>query len=160
MYRLICKYLGQIVQMVLIQQALGKASHLPPGGHGANWWRFSIIGIIVILDLFGRCEKSLCGSQHLKWHDKSRFGLQTYFSSILYSMGGHRMVPSADEHFYCATKYAVTALTEGIRQELREANTHIRATVRSECAGLVIVCAFSDTLDHILFFFFFLAWQQ
>ena len=39
------------------------------------------------------------------------------------------MVPSADEHFYCATKYAVTALTEGIRQELREANTHIRATV-------------------------------
>ncbi|CDQ98089.1 unnamed protein product [Oncorhynchus mykiss] len=29
------------------------------------------------------------------------------------SMGGHRMVPSADEHFYCATKYAVTALTEG-----------------------------------------------
>lgn len=44
-------------------------------------------------------------------------------------MGGHRMVPSADEHFYCATKYAVTALTEGIRQELREANTHIRATV-------------------------------
>uniref|UniRef100_A0AAQ4PDA8 Dehydrogenase/reductase SDR family member 11 n=1 Tax=Gasterosteus aculeatus aculeatus TaxID=481459 RepID=A0AAQ4PDA8_GASAC len=44
------------------------------------------------------------------------------------SMGGHRVVPSADEHFYCATKYAVTALTEGIRQELREANTHIRAT--------------------------------
>lgn len=46
-----------------------------------------------------------------------------------FSMGGHRMVPSADEHFYCATKHAVTALTEGIRQELREANTHIRATV-------------------------------
>lgn len=45
-------------------------------------------------------------------------------------MGGHRVVPSADEHFYCATKYAVTALTEGIRQELREANSHIRATVR------------------------------
>ncbi|CAB1352485.1 unnamed protein product, partial [Coregonus sp. 'balchen'] len=44
------------------------------------------------------------------------------------SMGGHRMVPSADEHFYCATKYAVTALTEGLRQELREAKTHIRAT--------------------------------
>uniref|UniRef100_A0A8C7ZAU1 Dehydrogenase/reductase SDR family member 11 n=1 Tax=Oryzias sinensis TaxID=183150 RepID=A0A8C7ZAU1_9TELE len=44
------------------------------------------------------------------------------------SMGGHRVVPSADEHFYCATKYAVTALTEGIRQELREANTHVRAT--------------------------------
>uniref|UniRef100_A0A8C2X379 Dehydrogenase/reductase SDR family member 11 n=1 Tax=Cyclopterus lumpus TaxID=8103 RepID=A0A8C2X379_CYCLU len=44
------------------------------------------------------------------------------------SMSGHRVVQSADTHFYCATKYAVTALTEGIRQELREANTRIRAT--------------------------------
>lgn len=59
------------------------------------------------------------------------------------------MVPSADEHFYCATKYAVTALTEGIRQELREANTHIRATVISEHAGLLMACAFGDTLNHI-----------
>lgn len=33
-------------------------------------------------------------------------------------------------HFYSATKYAVTALTEGLRQELLEAQTHIRATVR------------------------------
>ncbi|KAK2881249.1 hypothetical protein Q8A67_018517 [Cirrhinus molitorella] len=31
-------------------------------------------------------------------------------------------------HFYAASKYAVTALTEGLRQELREAKTHIRAT--------------------------------
>lgn len=46
------------------------------------------------------------------------------------------MVPSADEHFYCATKYAVTALTEGIRQELREANTRIRATVSCVVAAL------------------------
>ncbi|XP_029571102.1 dehydrogenase/reductase SDR family member 11 [Salmo trutta] len=44
------------------------------------------------------------------------------------SMSGHRVVFSADTHFYSATKYAVTALTEGLRQELREAKTHIRAT--------------------------------
>ncbi|XP_069017428.1 dehydrogenase/reductase SDR family member 11-like [Embiotoca jacksoni] len=44
------------------------------------------------------------------------------------SMSGHRVVPSADIHFYSATKYAVTALTEGLRQELRETNTHIRVT--------------------------------
>uniref|UniRef100_A0A3Q3WUK1 Dehydrogenase/reductase SDR family member 11 n=1 Tax=Mola mola TaxID=94237 RepID=A0A3Q3WUK1_MOLML len=44
------------------------------------------------------------------------------------SMSGHRVVHSADTHFYSSTKYAVTALTEGLRQELREANTHIRAT--------------------------------
>lgn len=44
------------------------------------------------------------------------------------SMSGHRVAPSPELHFYAATKYAVTALTEGIRQELRAANTHIRAT--------------------------------
>lgn len=44
------------------------------------------------------------------------------------SMSGHRVVTIADVHFYSSTKYAVTALTEGLRQELREANTHIRAT--------------------------------
>lgn len=39
------------------------------------------------------------------------------------------IVHNSEAHFYCATKYAVTALTEGLRQELREAKTHIRATV-------------------------------
>ncbi|KAG7243111.1 hypothetical protein INR49_016486, partial [Caranx melampygus] len=44
------------------------------------------------------------------------------------TMSGHRVTHSSSVHFYSATKYAVTALTEGLRQELREANTHIRAT--------------------------------
>lgn len=44
------------------------------------------------------------------------------------SMSGHRVVHNTDVHFYSATKFAVTALTEGLRQELREAKTHIRAT--------------------------------
>ncbi|XP_022525622.2 dehydrogenase/reductase SDR family member 11 [Astyanax mexicanus] len=50
-------------------------------------------------------------------------------------MSGHRVVHSADVHFYCSTKYAVTALTEGLRQELRDAKSHIRATCISP--GLV-----------------------
>ncbi|KAK2489386.1 hypothetical protein MC885_017841, partial [Smutsia gigantea] len=45
-----------------------------------------------------------------------------------YHMSGHRVLPQSMTHFYSATKYAVTALTEGLRQELREAQTHIRAT--------------------------------
>nr|XP_055052077.1 dehydrogenase/reductase SDR family member 11-like [Misgurnus anguillicaudatus] len=51
------------------------------------------------------------------------------------SMSGHRVVHNSDLHFYAATKYAVTALTEGLRQELREAKAHIRATCISP--GLV-----------------------
>ncbi|XP_019588069.2 dehydrogenase/reductase SDR family member 11 isoform X1 [Rhinolophus sinicus] len=51
------------------------------------------------------------------------------------SMSGHRVLPQSVIHFYSATKYAVTALTEGLRQELREAQTHIRATCISP--GLV-----------------------
>nr|XP_023409273.1 dehydrogenase/reductase SDR family member 11 isoform X2 [Loxodonta africana] len=47
------------------------------------------------------------------------------------SMSGHRVEPQSVIHFYSATKYAVTALTEGLRHELREAQTHIRATVRA-----------------------------
>ncbi|XP_032177936.1 dehydrogenase/reductase SDR family member 11 isoform X1 [Mustela erminea] len=44
------------------------------------------------------------------------------------SMYGHQVSPHSVIHFYSATKYAITALTEGLRQELREAQTHIRAT--------------------------------
>uniref|UniRef100_A0AAZ1WXA9 Dehydrogenase/reductase (SDR family) member 11b n=1 Tax=Oreochromis aureus TaxID=47969 RepID=A0AAZ1WXA9_OREAU len=44
------------------------------------------------------------------------------------SLCGHQVFSLADAHFYSATKYAVTALTEGLRQELRAENTHIRAT--------------------------------
>uniref|UniRef100_A0A3Q4HP84 Dehydrogenase/reductase SDR family member 11-like n=1 Tax=Neolamprologus brichardi TaxID=32507 RepID=A0A3Q4HP84_NEOBR len=44
------------------------------------------------------------------------------------SQCGHQVFPNADVHFYTCTKYAVTALTEGLRQELRAENTHIRAT--------------------------------
>ncbi|XP_016349134.1 dehydrogenase/reductase SDR family member 11-like isoform X1 [Sinocyclocheilus anshuiensis] len=51
------------------------------------------------------------------------------------SMSGHRVVNNADIHFYTASKYAVTALTEGLRQELREAKTHIRATVSAGGSG-------------------------
>ncbi|XP_045613493.1 dehydrogenase/reductase SDR family member 11 [Procambarus clarkii] len=42
------------------------------------------------------------------------------------SMSGHRVTPLPAGHFYTATKFAVTALLEGLRQELRGAKSHIR----------------------------------
>ncbi|KAM9318135.1 dehydrogenase/reductase SDR family member 11-like [Pholidichthys leucotaenia] len=44
------------------------------------------------------------------------------------SLSGHYVYPYPDLHFYTGTKFAVTALTEALRQELLEANTHIRAS--------------------------------
>ncbi|XP_030599682.1 dehydrogenase/reductase SDR family member 11-like [Archocentrus centrarchus] len=51
------------------------------------------------------------------------------------SLCGHQVFPVAELHIYNATKFAVTALTEGLRQELRAENTRIRAT--SISPGLV-----------------------
>ena len=45
-------------------------------------------------------------------------------------MSGHRVVRNANGHFYSATKYAVSALLEGIRNELLELKSHIRVTVK------------------------------
>ncbi|CAL4154388.1 unnamed protein product [Meganyctiphanes norvegica] len=42
------------------------------------------------------------------------------------TMSGHRVIPSNASYFYAASKFAVTAVTEGLRQELRELKTNIR----------------------------------
>ncbi|XP_036054091.1 dehydrogenase/reductase SDR family member 11 isoform X2 [Onychomys torridus] len=65
------------------------------------------------------------------------------------SMCGHRVPPESVIHFYCATKYAVTALTEGLRQELLEAQTHIRATcLRPEDVAEAVIYVLS-TPPHV-----------
>ncbi|XP_019855960.1 PREDICTED: dehydrogenase/reductase SDR family member 11-like isoform X4 [Amphimedon queenslandica] len=46
-----------------------------------------------------------------------------FINSIL----GH-VVPPQSPHFYCATKFAITAIAEGVRQELREMKSNCRCT--------------------------------
>ncbi len=55
-------------------------------------------------------------------------------------------------HMYSASKFAVTALTEGLRQELRAANSNIRVSVSAvtqECYNMAIIsqCGYIDTSD-------------
>ena len=44
------------------------------------------------------------------------------------SIVGHIVGPSRRNHFYSASKFAVTALTEGTRQELREIKSKIKVS--------------------------------
>lgn len=54
---------------------------------------------------------------------------------ILNSLSGHRALNSPSYHFYTATKFALTGLTEGIRYELRNMKSNIRVSAVSP--GLV-----------------------
>ena len=43
-------------------------------------------------------------------------------------MAGHRVVSTSGLHFYSATKFAVSSLLEGFRQEIQALGTNIRIT--------------------------------
>jgi len=51
------------------------------------------------------------------------------------STAGHRIPAFKEAHFYCGTKYAVKAISEGLRQEMRGLKSHIR--VSSISPGMV-----------------------
>ena len=52
-----------------------------------------------------------------------------YFTFFIYSRVGHIVPPLNLIHFYSATKFAITAIAEGVRQELREMKSNCRCTV-------------------------------
>ena len=45
-------------------------------------------------------------------------------------MFGHKVSPGAGAHFYTAMKFALRAVTEGIRLELRNMKSGVKITVR------------------------------
>jgi NADP-dependent 3-hydroxy acid dehydrogenase YdfG len=67
---------------------------------------------------------------------------------LINSFSGHR-VPNGfggKTHFYSATKFAVTALLEGWRQELRDHVTKNNIRIGQLCPG-VVVTEFSQTMN-------------
>ena len=49
----------------------------------------------------------------------------------LYSMSGHRVLNNPNTHVYASTKFAVRAITDGLRNELNATGSHIRVNVRN-----------------------------
>jgi NADP-dependent 3-hydroxy acid dehydrogenase YdfG len=87
----------------------------------------NIIGLMIVAREFVKqMEERKCDDGHI---------------IIMNSVSGHRTTARPAFAFYTATKYAVTALTEGIRVELRQKKSKIRVTgispgfVRSEILG-------------------------
>ncbi|KAL7631873.1 UNVERIFIED_CONTAM: hypothetical protein RMT77_017825 [Armadillidium vulgare] len=52
------------------------------------------------------------------------------------SIAGHVILNMPEVHFYTATKYALNAVSEGLRQEMRELKSHIRISII--CPGAVV----------------------
>ena len=48
---------------------------------------------------------------------------------LFYSLFGHKVSPGPAAHFYSAMKFALRAVTEGIRLELRNMKSGIKITV-------------------------------
>lgn len=54
-------------------------------------------------------------------------------------MSGHRLISTTpNTFFYAATKFAVTALTEGVRRELREIKSNVKVTVRRIKSSIIV----------------------
>jgi len=53
-----------------------------------------------------------------------------------FSMSGHRVINSPAFSFYSATTFAITALTEGLRKELRDIKSNIKITVSETLAPM------------------------
>ena len=69
---------------------------------------------------------SVCTREYIQ-QMKSR-AVETGYVINMCSMSGHRVLPDPNYHFYSATKFAVTALTEGVRQELRAMGSGIKVS--------------------------------
>ncbi|KAI1231736.1 hypothetical protein IHE44_0007368 [Lamprotornis superbus] len=102
-----------------------------PGHSGKCWSKEQEPGMLWILkDWVNVMAVSICTRE--AYQSMKERNIDDGHIININSMNGHSVVPQSVVHFYSATKYAVTALTEGLRQELREARTHIRATVSAQ----------------------------
>jgi len=116
------KELGQ-VDVCINNAGMSTKENLIEGNYD-NWKRMMSINVIAL---------QLC--TQLSVEMMKRKGIDDGHIIMISSMSGHRVPPNPSTRFYCATKYAVNALVEGWRQEVRDLGTHIRVSALSP--GLV-----------------------
>jgi len=78
---------------------------------------------------------ALCLCTQLSIKSMTKHGVDDGQIVMVSSMSGHRVPPSPSTRFYSATKFAVTGLLEGWRQEVRDSGSNIRVAAISP--GLV-----------------------
>nr|XP_039247960.1 dehydrogenase/reductase SDR family member 11-like [Styela clava] len=109
---------------VLINNA-GLAHDAPLlSGNTEDWKSMMSINVMAVC---------ICCREAVKLMDKA--GVDDGHIVNMNSTSGHAVDDRPDAHFYQITKYAVTAMTEGLRRELVSRKSHIRVT--SISPGLV-----------------------
>lgn len=78
---------------------------------------------------------ALCLATQLSIKSMTKHGIDDGQVVMVSSFSGHRVPPSPSTRFYAATKFAVTGLLEGWRQEMRDLGSNIRVAAISP--GLV-----------------------
>jgi len=78
---------------------------------------------------------ALCLATQLSIKSMTKHGIDDGQVVMVSSFSGHRVPPSPSTRFYAATKFAVTGLLEGWRQEVRDMGSNIRVAAISP--GLV-----------------------
>lgn len=78
---------------------------------------------------------ALCLCTQLSIHSMTKHGVDDGQIVMISSFSGHRVPPNPSTRFYAATKFAVTGLLEGWRQEMRDLGSNIR--VAGVSPGLV-----------------------
>ncbi|RXG51408.1 hypothetical protein Avbf_11781, partial [Armadillidium vulgare] len=78
------------------------------------------------------------------------------------SIAARQVLPFGSSHFYTGTKFAVRALSEGLRQELQAANSGIKLSVldmivapRGELKLILSNRTDEELIEHLFFILFF-----
>ena len=83
---------------------------------------------IVTREFMNQVKERGVDDAHIIFINRLDYGYVLLYT-LCYSISGHSVSSQSPFHFYCATKYAITAIAEGVRQELREMKSNCRATV-------------------------------